>query len=202
MTLYARILRDRWPRLAVPVRGVHTTQSILRARGHFRIEHGRHPVARLLAGMLRLPPAGAAIETRLTVTARGLGEHWERRFDSARVETEQFEGQFEGEVDAQSGLVERFGLLEFRFQLDVTDGSLIYVQREAALAWRSARVRIPARLAPRIDAREDPAAADAVNVHVRVTLPVVGPLMTYGGIIEVEDTMKDRLADTMKARHT
>jgi hypothetical protein len=76
--LYARILRDDWRRLATAVRALHATRPLVRARGPFRVEHGTHRVARVLARLLRLPPARAAVDTRLVITAIGDSDRWER----------------------------------------------------------------------------------------------------------------------------
>lgn len=172
---------DAWNRLTEPVRCVHAPRSIVRAHGRVRIEHGRHSVARFLARMLRLPPPGASVATQLIVTARADGERWHRTFNGRRLDTRQCES-------SGTGLVERFGILEFRFRLDATDGSLVYVQREAALRAGPLRLLIPAAWAPRIEAREDPAGPNRVKVDVRIALPGLGPLITYDGIIDVVDT--------------
>jgi hypothetical protein len=167
--------------LADPVRCLHATHTIVRAHGHLRIGPGRHCLARFLGWMLRLPRPSPAAETRLIVTARADGERWRRTFNGRRLETRQYES-------SESELGERFGVLEFRFRLDVCDGSLLYVQREAALVFGPVRVRIPASWAPRVEAREDPAGPNRVKVDVRVAIPGVGTLITYDGIIDVEDT--------------
>jgi hypothetical protein len=177
--LYMRILGDSWARLGAPVRALHATSSILRARGRLRIEHG-HYLARFVAWLLRLPPPAAAAETRLTVTARGDGEQWQRTFAGRRLDTRQY-------ASSECELAERFGMLEFRFRLDVSDGRLVYVQREAAFLFGRARLRIPAAWAPRVEAREEPAGAARVNVEVHVSLPGVGRLIAYDGLIDVED---------------
>jgi len=168
-----------WTQVADPVRALHATG--VRARGRFRIEHGRTRTTRLLARMLRLPRPAAAAEIRLIVTTGPGVEHWLRTFDGRRLETHQYEaGEFE--------LAERFGLLEFRFHLLASDGSLLYLQREAAFRFGSVRLRVPSSWAPRIQAREDPAGPERVSVHVRVSLPGLGPLITYDGFVDVEGT--------------
>ena len=179
--LYVRVMGDSWAQIAEPVRCMHATHSIMRAHGHLRVEHGRRQLARFLARMLRLPRPSAAAETWLVVTARADADHWQRTFSGRRLETRQYESN-------QSELAERFGVLEFRFRLDASGGSLLYVQREAAFVFGSIRLRIPASWAPRVEAREDPAGPTRVRVHVRVALPGVGPLIAYDGIIDVEDT--------------
>jgi hypothetical protein len=178
--LYMRIIGDSWTQIAEPVRRLHDTDSIVRAHGRLRIEHGRSHVARFLARLLRLPRPGTAAETRLIVTARASGEHWQRTFDGRRLETQQYQS-------SESELAERFGVLEFRFHLDASDGSLLYLQREAAFLVGPVRLRIPVAWAPQVEAREDPAGATGVRIDVRVALPGVGRLITYDGIIEVED---------------
>jgi hypothetical protein len=164
-----------------PVRCLHATRAILRAHGYLRIEHGRRSLARFLARMLRMPAPSAAAETRLIVTARAGGEHWERTFNGQRLETWQYESR-------ESELAERFGILELRFRLDVSEGRLLYVQRRAAVVFGSVRVPIPGPLAPRVEAREDPAGPTCVSIEVRVVLPGVGLLITYHGMIDVEET--------------
>ena len=85
-------------------------------------------------------------------------------------------------------LAERIGLLEFRFRLEASEGSLVFRQVGAALLLGSLRLRLPAASAPRVDAREDPAGPRQIRVHVRVVLPAVGPLLTYEGTMNIEDT--------------
>jgi len=178
--LYARVLGASWHELAEPLRCLHTARAIVRAHGDVRIECGRHPVARMLARMLRLPEPSTAAGTRLVITAHGAGEHWARTFSGRRLDTLQYA--------CEDGLAERFGILEFRFRLHASDGSLLYVQCDAACLFRSVRLPVPASWAPRVEAREDPAGTRRLRVDVRVVLPVVGQLIAYAGIVELEET--------------
>jgi hypothetical protein len=180
-TLYARVMGDSWFQIAAPVRSVHAVHPVLRTRGDLRVDRGRHRLVRVLAWMLRLPRPCAAATARLIVTALGDGERWERTFNGRRFETRQRKSNdFE--------LAERYGVLEFRFRLEASGGSLLYVQRDACLLFGWIRLRIPAAWAPRVAAREDPAGPARVNISVRVTLPGIGLLIAYDGSIEVEDT--------------
>ena len=131
--LYGRILGSAWSQIAEPLRSMHGTDSVVRAHGRLRVERGVHPFARVLAWMLRLPESTAGADTRLIITARGGKERWERRFGGRRLETLQY--------ISQGDLVERFGVLEFRFHLQASGGSLLYVQREAAVLCWPVRLR-------------------------------------------------------------
>jgi hypothetical protein len=181
--LYERLLGSAWLQVAETVRLAHTTQPTVRGRGRFRVRHGSGHVTRLLARALRLPRPGEAAETRLVVTSRGHVEQWLRAFDDRRLNTRQYQSG-EGE------LAERVGALEFRFRLDASDGSLLYRQHEVALMLGTLRLRLPARWAPRVEAREDPAGAQQVRVRVLVSIPALGPVLTYEGIIEYEEPLR------------
>lgn len=178
--LYERLLGSSWPQIAEPVRIFHATESPLRASGRLQIRHGRNPLTPLVVTLLRLPRASDAADTRLSVISGAGGEHWLRTFDGRRLETRQYQA-------SESELAERFGALEFRFRLAASNGSLVYHQLEAAFLFGPLRLRFPAALAPRIDAREDPAGSRQIRIHVSVALPVLGPVVTYDGIIDIED---------------
>ena len=177
--LYQRLMGNSWCQLSEPLRCMHTTSSTVRACGRFRIDYGPHPLARLLARLLRLPHPSAAADTRLVISARGDREQWERTFGRCRFVTLQYRWR--------DDLAERFGVLQFRFRLHVSDGSLFYVQRQAAVLCWPVRLPIPALCAPRVEAREDPAGPERIQVEVRVLLPAIGLLISYAGIVEVEE---------------
>ena len=179
--LYAGLLGSAWMELAEPVRAAHASGSTVRGRGRLRIAHGRGHAARWLARLLRLPRASQAADTWLVITAGAGGEQWHRTFDDRRLVTRQYPAG-DGE------LAERFGILEFRFRLEASQGSLIFRQVEAAVVCGRVRLKIPAAWAPRVDACEDPAGARRTSVHVRVELPLVGPLLRYDGTIDFKET--------------
>jgi hypothetical protein len=179
--LYAELLGPAWLELAEPVRAAHASGPTVHASGRLRIAHGRSRAARWLVRLLRLPRASDAADTRLVVTRSAGAEQWRRTFDDRRLDTWQYRA-------ADGALAERFGILELRFHLAASQGSLVLRQTSAALQWGAVRLRIPAACAPRVDAREDPAGARRIQVHVRVALPLVGPVLAYDGTIDIEET--------------
>ena len=63
----------------------------------------------------------------------------------------------------------------------------MFRQIDAALMLGSVRVRLPKACAPRVAAREDAAEASQLHVHVDVTFPAVGSVLTYDGTIHIQD---------------
>ena len=179
--LYARAMGDAWFQLADPIRALHSTHATTRARGRLRVEHGPHRLCRILAGSVRLPKPAAATPTELIVAGDHRGERWQRVFGARRFETWQYQS-------SPSEVSERYGCLEFRFRLCASGGRLLYVQREAALRFVTRRLRLPRCLAPHIEACEEAAGPGRVSVAVSVTLPGVGVLIAYDGIIDVTET--------------
>ncbi len=161
---------------------VHAAGGTVSAHGRLRIEHGRNPVARLLAWLLRLPRANPAAETRLVIIPRRDGEDWHRTFGGRPFRTRQYEG-------SGGELAERLlGVLELRFRLEVAEGILFYRPIGVALMLGSRRMRLPAILRPTVEAREGPAGARQLQIHVRVALPALGPLIVYDGLIHIEES--------------
>lgn len=179
--LYPRVLGSSWQQLAEPVRVAHTTSPSVHARARLRIEHGRGPLARLLARLLRLPRASDSSNVELVVTAEGDGERWRRTFEDRRFDTRQYQA-------GECVVAERIGIIEFEFQLDVAGGGLVFRQRRASFVFGSIRLPLPAVSAPRVDAREDAVGDRRLRIYVRVTVPMLGPVLTYEGTVDYEES--------------
>jgi hypothetical protein len=164
-----------------PVQRLHTTTvGALHASGRFTVRHGDRALARLLARLLGLPAAGADVPVKLVVTPHARGERWERAFGASRLVSEQRAG--EGGL-----IVERMGPTEVRYKLEVAGGALFYRQAGVALRLGPIALSLPRWLAPQIVARES-AMPDEKSAHisVKVSLPLLGLLVSYKGSIEIE----------------
>ncbi|MGI8749522.1 MAG: DUF4166 domain-containing protein [Thermoleophilaceae bacterium] len=177
--LYPQLLGPSWHELAAPVRRTHLDGASLSAAGRFRVRHGAGRLGRLLAWLLRVPPATEAASIRLLVTPLGRGERWERSFDGAPLISTQRE--------SGGRLVERIGPLELCFRLEVRGGALLYRQAGAALSAGPLAVSLPRVLAPRVEAREEPEGTERTRVSVAVTVPWIGLLVSYSGYIERDE---------------
>jgi hypothetical protein len=152
----------------------------LRGAGWFTIRHGERGPSRLLARLMRLPSAGNDVPVKLVVTPHERGEQWHRTFGPTPFITEQ---------RAVEGLmVERIGPTEVRYRLEVAGGALYYRHTGTALRLGPIRLPLPHWLAPHLTARES-AMPDEKSTHisVKVTLPLIGLLISYKGYIEIQD---------------
>ena len=114
---------------------------------------------------------------RLQVTSQEECEEWRRTFAGRPL------------VSMQSArgpglLVERLGIVEMLLRLKVVGGALSYQTVSAALRLGSLRIPLPYRLSPFVAAWEK-AVGDKNQIHVTVdvTLPLLGRLMAYDGIL-------------------
>jgi hypothetical protein len=181
VSLYARLLGTAWTQLAVEVREAHLDGERLCCSGVFRIQHGTSWLSRIVAAILRLPRAGDAVATQLTVLRTRDGEKWVRRFAKNTMTTTQA-------ADASGLLIEHFGMFEMRVRLEVVAGTLIYTQVGAALRLGMLRVPLCRRLWPHVTASEEANGKNGTHVSVRVTLPLAGLLISYDGCLDTLDT--------------
>jgi Domain of unknown function (DUF4166) len=175
--LYKKLLGDSWPDLDAAIRRLHDSGETVHAVGVFQVSHASNRLARTLARLARLPAPGEAVDVRLQVTEQEEGEEWLRTFAGRPM------------VSMQSGmgagvLVERMGIVEMRFRLDVAGGTLNYQTISAALRLVFLRVPLPRWLGPHVTARERGVdEMNQIHVSVEVSVPLLGRLISYGGIL-------------------
>jgi len=182
--LYQKIIGASWPNLDVAVRRLHDSGETVRAVGVFRVRHGSNRLARALARLGRLPAAGEAVDVWLQVTAREGAEEWRRTFAGCPLVSSQ--------SDRGVGLlVERMGIVETWFRLEAVGGALKYQTASVALRIGSLRVPLPYWLRPCFMAWEN-AVDDTNQIHVTVdvTLPLLGRLIAYDGILTLVEAQQ------------
>jgi hypothetical protein len=135
-----------------------------------------------MARLARLPAAGEAVDVRLQVTAQEEGEEWRRTFAGRPL------------VSMQSArgaglLVERLGIMEMLMRLEVVGGALSYQTVSAAMRLGPLRIPLPYRLSLHVTAWERSVGdTNQIHVTVDVTLPLLGRLIAYDGILtQIED---------------
>jgi hypothetical protein len=81
-------------------------------------------------------------------------------------------------------MVERMGILEMRFRLEVAGRALNYRTLAAGLLLGSLRVPLPYWLSPCVTASErDAGDMNQIHVSVDVTFPLLGRLIAYEGML-------------------
>jgi Domain of unknown function (DUF4166) len=181
--LYPRLVGAQWAHLGEPVQRLHAGTSELRGAGKFTIRHGERAWSRLLARLLRFPRAGNDVPVKLVVTPTGGGERWHRTFGPSSLISEQ-------NADSRGLMVERMGPTDVSYHLEVAGGALYYRQAGTALRLGPIRLPLPRWLAPHIVARESAMADEkSTQVSVKVTLPLIGLLISYKGYVEIEDRL-------------
>jgi hypothetical protein len=174
--LYARLLGEDWPTVADEVRRAHYDDRSLERRGLFRVHRGIGFAARAIAALMRLPPAAEGVPVDLRIEAVGDGERWIRHFGRKRLTTYQ--------RPLPDGLLgERFGPMELAFRVTVIEGEIRYASIGARLRVGPFGIPLPRFLSPRVEAREAPGSGGATQVMVEVSLPWIGRLIRYEGLL-------------------
>ena len=168
--LYARVMGARFARLAPAVAGLHGVLRDGGRCGRARVTRGGGPFARLVAAVLRFPPAGDHA-LHVAFSERDGVETWTRDFSGRRFASRLFQ---HGDQ-----LVEAFGPLRFRFDLHSEGDGLRMVMR----GWSFLSLPLPSALAPRADARERHEGDDFL-FDVSIALPLVGLIVRYRGRLE------------------
>ena len=168
MPLYAKVMGENFHRLAPAVQAMHDVLRDHGASGEATVTRGAHPLARLVAWIMRFPPAGA-YPVHVHFEERDGAERWTRDFGGYRFSSRlTFGGHGE--------LVERFGPLRFHFRLSADDGRLgMHLQR-----WSFLRIPMPLALGPKTPASEWEHDG-AFQFDVAVSLPLIGPVVHYRG---------------------
>ena len=175
MCVYRSVMGPRWDGLPAAVQRAHRPSAML--RGTFDVRHGRSPLARAIARIVRCPREAAGVEVTLRIEADDGVEWWHRTFDGRRMTTRQ-------RSEEPGVLNERIGPLELLFRLQVEGGALRFGQVGARGRLAGLALPWPRWCRPHVEAR-GARGAGGVGVRVAVSLPRIGLLMSYAGRLEV-----------------
>lgn len=174
--LFRRVLGAQFERLPAVLQAFHDRRRDSRAVGRCNVVLGRSRLARILAFLLSLPPAGDDLPLAVDFVLRRDGETWRRDFAGAPLVSHLRSGR--GAL--QGFLLERRFPLAVAMRLSADESGLSYVPHRywlMGLPW-------PPAFAPRADARET-AAGGIFAFDVTLALPFVGMLMRYRGSLHL-----------------
>jgi hypothetical protein len=169
--LYRRLLGERFDVLPPRVRALHDLDAVAVWVGRAMVERGTHALARLIAWLSGLPPAGRDVALRVTFTPREGREHWRRDFGGHAFRSVQYQ---------HDGLLcERVGMTTFMFALEASPDGLAL--RLAGL--RVLGLPVPAALHPRVRTLESDRDG-RYHFEVESRLPWIGLLVRYAGWLD------------------
>ena len=169
--LFRRLLGPAIDALPPSLRAAHDGGDDQSWSGRAEVEASRHPVARLLCRMMRLPASGSDVPATVTFQRRGDGERWIRDFAGRR---------YESRLSERRGLlIERMGPATNIFRVSVEQGTLAL----DLVGFRFLGVPLPAGLRPDCHAREREQDGRYV-FDVPISLAWPGRIIRYTGRLE------------------
>jgi Domain of unknown function (DUF4166) len=153
-SLYEMLLGDAFGALHPAVQRAHHVP--LAAEGTLDVYHGSYWLTPFVVRLLHLPAAGQGQHASLAVAASGSATTWCRQIGESALRTRQ--------RGVPPFVLERHGIGQIAFALEVRDGALVY--RQAAIGVQGFMVSSP--LLPRVSARVS-AAGNGWYIEVEVT---------------------------------
>ena len=158
------------------VRAAHVPGVV---RGRLDVRRGRGVLARMLGVVLRFPVAGEAVPVRLEIAAEGDCLSWRRTFAEQTLVSRQ---EVRGDL-----LLESFGPFVCAFTVQATRVGIDYQQVRFGVRLGRWIAWLPRFISSRVEGRLH-ATGDAVaRVHVTMSAPIAGMLLSYEGEIAVEE---------------
>jgi hypothetical protein len=173
LSLYRRILGERFDALPEVLRRFHGSPAGGRARGTFRVERAEGRLRNAVAALLGMPESSQGVPVCLDVNVEGGRERWCRLFGERRLVTVQWAM---GDL-----LMESLGLVSFSSALELEGPCL---RNEFRRAW-FAGIPIPRWISPTVTGSEV-AGDSGWRVEVHIMAPFLGEIVRYEGWVELE----------------
>lgn len=184
-TLFQTALGNAWQTLDPAIRTLHSVQDLGSFSGRASVQRGKGAMAGLAAWLFRFPKAGDDVPVTVTMTRKGAGEIWERKF-AGRI--------FRSSCTPAPGPAryrERFGPFVYDLDLLVEDGAIHFPVRRG---WFLG-IPIPAPFLARSESREY--TADGLfHFDIALSAPLGGGLIVrYRGFLRPDrESPEPRLA--------
>jgi hypothetical protein len=157
------------------IREMHDVLDHASASGRASVEHGRSPLARLIAAVIGFPEASSDTPVIVRFASANGEKSWTRTFGSKSFTSRQIAGL----GHQQFLLCERFGPLTFAMALVVQSARMALVLRR----WSCFGIALPLWLGPRIFAYEA-VESGKFRFHVEINHWLTGLIIRYRGWLE------------------
>ncbi|QJE74339.1 DUF4166 domain-containing protein [Aerophototrophica crusticola] len=176
-TALATALGPDAARLPPTLRRAHATPGRHRFTGLAQVERRKGPLPWLLCALLRLPEPGRDVPVTLVFDNGAGSDHWDRRFARRR-----YHSRFKAGDGRDAGLlVEHMGPLRFRFRPRLDGDGMLHLTLESMSVLG---LPLPRPLVPHCPAREWQDHEGRFRFDIPVTLPGLGFVIRYGGVLE------------------
>jgi len=173
MNAFIRHLGQHYSQLSPLIKQAHI--GTIRLEGEVFVRHG-NALARLMCRVLKMPRAGESVQLIVDGFHEEDRMRWHRTFDGHEMRS--------GFIAQDDFLIEHLGPLKLWLKLAVdADGSLDYHLKRTSL-WG---IALPKWMAPELKASESEREGN-YDFYVGISLPLVGKLIEYGGLIRLLPT--------------
>ena len=182
ISLYESLLGEQWDAVSPKVKGGHLSRDSpggrkLHANCLLDVVGSSNVIGRIISRIVGLPAHGKASSVALHVGESPEGEIWERIFPDCNLCSVQSKS-------SDGLLVDRFGMIAFHFRLEESDGGIIHHHLKTYLRLGSSGIRLPKCISPRVISHEEPDAVEqASRINVTLSMPLVGHLLSYRGVV-------------------
>jgi hypothetical protein len=169
--LFRRILGARFDELPIELQRIHDTCGAREFSGRCAVTGSQSRAIRVLAHIAGLPRPSEDVPIHFSIACTTGRETWTRQFGEERMRS--------ALTERHGRLVERLGLVQLTFALDLIDGAIVWRITDA----HALGLRLPLSWFRNVTAS---AAVETgrYTFDVRVALPWVGPLVAYRGWLE------------------
>ena len=176
--LYKQTLGSAFDTLPASLQALHLPGARATWSGRATVRRGGSPLAALVAAMFSFPKAGQDVPVTVTFhTAANGTEIWARIFAGRPLRSTQEAGK--GRF--RHLITERFGPFAFGLALVIRSDHLHIIPRR----WSFLGLPLPLALMPAGNSYETEIAGK-FRFHVEISLPLIGPVVTYEGWLEPE----------------
>ncbi len=177
MNIYQDILGEQWDAVSPKVQRSHLAGDELHANCVLDVTGSANVFGRLISRIVLLPAPMKSAPVGLRVCSSPRGEIWDRKFPDHTLRSVQYKS-------AEGYLIDRFRLIAFYFHLELSNGGILHKHVHTYLVFGSLQVRLPRFLAPSVISHEEPdSSEDASTITVSLSMPLIGHLLTYRGIV-------------------
>jgi hypothetical protein len=177
MNLYRELLGEQWNHVSPKVKNSHLSGEVLRAQCCLDVVGSPNFLGKIISRIVSFPAPTKGANVHLHIRSSPEGELWERIFPDRNLQSVQSQ--------CPAGyLIDRFGLMAFWFRLETLRGGILHNHMRTYIGLGIFNLRLPMFISPKVVSHEEPDPdEEASRIKVSVSLPMVGHLLTYSGIV-------------------